>query len=642
MKRFAVLGAGLASVFAADYPEVMVGGKGEALKDPVVADCRDGILELSVAPARLISPSWNTTVRIYHFNGVPMYPGPRIKMYPGEKCHVKYINAMESTPKQDAQGCGTSHGTYAHNGYHCPDWTNMHLHGIWISPNQDDVLASVAPGTHLDYIYDVPEEHLMGTHWYHPHHHGGSFLQVESGAVGQMVIQPHADYVLPDDLMELYKDENHDFMTFTHVGAALIYAQVQYAHACDTFDGATGETACNLEHYTADQCGCDDPDYMNPEWQFDEVVHPLGDWAWPMGAHGHGSMGLFNQYLVNGQSNPVVQMTGGTARLFRMNQADAYHQLVVGLSATDMEGNEHGCEAYLIARDGVFQDVPYLKLNGPSLYMFSATRADVAVNCPSDYAGTVQFMAVEVPNDAYAFGPTGFPFHPQPGLQSEPVFTIEVTASTDAPIDMTMWAPMTQAARPYYLTDLTTEEVFYNGGNIKFEKHDFINGKKFDINEPHHPPHSMYYKLDNTYEMHVYTDGAAIRHPYHQHITHVQIIAGGDPSGMAIRNGEWRDTFPAFANPVIIRWQAKRFPGAQVMHCHFLAHEDSGMMTWYDVRESDVCQGDGDCMLSEYCSPNSGHCKNRKLVGEYCNKVQGCAPGAICGTDMECVASCPE
>ena len=46
--------------------------------------------------------------------------------------------------------------------------------------------------------------------------------------------------------------------------------------------------------------------------------------------------------------------------------------------------------------------------------------------------------------------------------------------------------------------------------------------------------------------------------------------------------GEWRDTFPTFDGELTTRFRASDLPGEVVMHCHFLRHEDTGMM----VRET--------------------------------------------------------
>jgi FtsP/CotA-like multicopper oxidase with cupredoxin domain len=44
----------------------------------------------------------------------------------------------------------------------------------------------------------------MGTHWYHPHFHGSTTLQVVGGAFGMLLVDPADDCDLPSDLRALY------------------------------------------------------------------------------------------------------------------------------------------------------------------------------------------------------------------------------------------------------------------------------------------------------------------------------------------------------------------------------------------------------------------------------------------------------
>lgn len=89
---------------------------------------------------------------------------------------------------------------------HCFNSTNMHTHGLWVSPagNSDNVLLNIAPGTEFTYEYNIPSDHPAGTFWYHPHLHGSTALQVSSGMAGALII--HGDR-LPDE------DENGDIDT---------------------------------------------------------------------------------------------------------------------------------------------------------------------------------------------------------------------------------------------------------------------------------------------------------------------------------------------------------------------------------------------------------------------------------------------
>lgn len=89
------------------------------------------------------------------------------------------------------------------------DYTNLHTHGLHVSPRapSDDVLVTIVPEEiksictfHADaitaedsatfpYYYDIPESHPIGTFWYHPHMHGAVASQVGPGMSGALLIR---------------------------------------------------------------------------------------------------------------------------------------------------------------------------------------------------------------------------------------------------------------------------------------------------------------------------------------------------------------------------------------------------------------------------------------------------------------------
>ena len=77
------------------------------------------------------------------------------------------------------------------NNPHCFNGTNLHSHGLWISPtgNGDNVLLSINPGVSFQYEYNIPPDHPAGTFWYHPHRHGSTALQVSSGMAGALIVR---------------------------------------------------------------------------------------------------------------------------------------------------------------------------------------------------------------------------------------------------------------------------------------------------------------------------------------------------------------------------------------------------------------------------------------------------------------------
>ena len=104
---------------------------------------------------------------------------PVIRSRPGTKISIDYVNAMSSH----------SHETCVDGT--CQNMTNLHFHGLHVSPNapQDDVITMMAmPGQSLHYLVDIPLDQPPGLYWYHTHPHGESYQQSLDGMSGAIVI----------------------------------------------------------------------------------------------------------------------------------------------------------------------------------------------------------------------------------------------------------------------------------------------------------------------------------------------------------------------------------------------------------------------------------------------------------------------
>ena len=112
------------------------------------------------------------------------YVAPLIEVKPGNTVRINLDNQLEDeeTCKEEIEDINTPH---------CFNTTNLHTHGLWISPtgNSDNVLLSVKPGNKFQYEFNLPPDHPAGTFWYHPHQHGSTALQVSSGMVGALIVR---------------------------------------------------------------------------------------------------------------------------------------------------------------------------------------------------------------------------------------------------------------------------------------------------------------------------------------------------------------------------------------------------------------------------------------------------------------------
>jgi FtsP/CotA-like multicopper oxidase with cupredoxin domain len=98
---------------------------------------------------------------------------------PGDQLKITYVNELPSHPQAS---CAITP---------CMDMTNLHFHGLTVSPDapQDDVLSMMAtPGQSLHYTVQIPKDHSPGLYWYHTHPHGDSYRQVLDGMSGALVI----------------------------------------------------------------------------------------------------------------------------------------------------------------------------------------------------------------------------------------------------------------------------------------------------------------------------------------------------------------------------------------------------------------------------------------------------------------------
>src|SRR4051812_15484663 len=112
------------------------------------------------------------------------YVAPVIDVRPGQTISMTLHNKLPADPSCTAHGGNV-------NKPHCFNGTNLHSHGLWVSPsgNSDNVLLSINPGVDFQYIYNLPPDHPAGTFWYHSHRHGSTALQVSSGMAGALIVR---------------------------------------------------------------------------------------------------------------------------------------------------------------------------------------------------------------------------------------------------------------------------------------------------------------------------------------------------------------------------------------------------------------------------------------------------------------------
>ena len=126
---------------------------------------------------------------------------------PGTRVRIGLYNYLDPQSYANAHDCDDAGPNYTPTYpecFHGPEITNLHYHGTHVSPlpHQDYVLLNLWPfgstgvpiredtqlGFYQTDINPLPWNQAPGTHWYHPHKHGSTALQVLNGMSGSLII----------------------------------------------------------------------------------------------------------------------------------------------------------------------------------------------------------------------------------------------------------------------------------------------------------------------------------------------------------------------------------------------------------------------------------------------------------------------
>jgi FtsP/CotA-like multicopper oxidase with cupredoxin domain len=254
--------------------------------------------------------------------------------------------------------------------------------------------------------------------------------------------------------------------------------------------------------------------------------------------------------LVNGQTQPNINLDQGRWYRFRMVYAAIQHAIVLSIP----DNGAVSCDLELIAKDSIY--LPTAPRSITSIPLYPASRADVAIRCTGQ--GTVSMIA-------------------GPGL-TEPtninavVMTFSVCGKNVAQPNL----PSFSVFRPCYLVNTRTSipDQIYNF-NLP------VNG--LTINGQSFVSHDTYLNANKPFltgQLIESTINGLGVHIFHMHVNPFQIVSINNPGDPVFYQvGDWHDTFHETAGTVRVRFFVDKFTGAAVIHCHVLVHEDLGMMT---------------------------------------------------------------
>ncbi len=460
--------------------------------------------------------------------------GPTIRAKPGETIdfHLKNDLPPNNTEHDVHQEEAAAHLVMTPNAYNT---TNVHTHGLHVSPNgnSDNVLLALEPGIDFHYEIKLPPDHAPGTFWYHAHAHGSTAIQVGSGMAGALIVEDD-ESKLPPPLLEATKREK-----------IMVFESILY----DT-NGKIDNIAAFFPDSptTAGFCaqGLDTCTWQNSK----------------------------RRTTVNGQIVPRIHMQPGEVQRWRMIDATFRESLNIRLS---------GHPLHEIALDGLYTGQVDTWGEDQSVALESGYRSDVLVQAsstPGTYLLTDEGTSAGIAVRAVA---------------EDAVTLAEVVVAGD-PLQMTLPTDAQMEPLGYRVdvdlrnTAVGVQEVSFKiGSDLAAEKNYFqVNGESFDEENIRYVPLNgiQTWKLTTVGDPPgVPRAGGGIPpvpHVFHIHVNPFQ-WARDDPDG----NEElvWKDTLlvPPAAADLFVYTEYQDFTGTFVMHCHILDHEDLGMMEVVEV-----------------------------------------------------------
>lgn len=177
------------------------------------------------------------------------FVAPQVELKPGDTFRMTLHNDLAKSENMGLPWTPCEAAAPTPNDPHCANFnlTNLHSHGLWISPegNSDNVLLTIYPETSFTYEYNIPQDHPAGTFWYHSHRHGSTGPQVASGMAGALIIRDDRAPTLagsawqtPGDIDRLLPRPGtaEDAAAPTFPERVMLFQQIAYA--CRNADGS--------------------------------------------------------------------------------------------------------------------------------------------------------------------------------------------------------------------------------------------------------------------------------------------------------------------------------------------------------------------------------------------------------------------
>lgn len=557
------------------------------------------------------------------------YVAPTIEVTPGDTVRITLNNKLPADST-----CIDWNGDV--DTPHCFNGTNLHAHGLWVSPtgNSDNVLLRINPGVSFQYEYNIPPDHPAGTFWYHSHLHGSTALQVSSGMAGALIVRG-------DRLPSEKTNGDIDTLLKNQGGSAfreriLVLQQMQYACLDDN-----GKVKRDSNDKIIWNCPADPADKFGIYGV--ESYDQFGPRSWEQS-------GRYTS--INGEILPTFLAKAGEIERWRIIHAGVRNTISLEFrrlrAAAPTINALKAADADRYIRDNCVGDpIPYHVIADDGLTRAAAWQTSLTTLQPG-YRSDALMVFPEAGDycviDASAVASASVsqsaesrqllgvvvaaPGTAVPNIHDYLVEELVAAAERTMPIPVRskVVADLTDGLKLTRFTphpDIQDSEVtgkqelaFFidvSQTPIKFEVSNGL-GPPFDTNRPFDPKPYDPTRIDRTLTLGGVDEWTLqshfVSHPFHIHVNPFQIVKILDPSGKdvsapgAVDNaggcvdpqypglkGVWKDTLwvksligfsTCNTDPgiytIVVRSRYQRYIGEYVLHCHILDHEDQGMM----------------------------------------------------------------
>lgn len=518
---------------------------GPTLPEPVVikssgnglsVDLNLAVAQSKVADRKLETATYNGTI-----------PGPTFRVKPGDIMKINLINNLaaigQKPPPQKIVDCGDTGSNADPMGdmTKMPDpsiflMSNLHTHGLQVSPtgNGDNPYIDLAPGQTCKYAITIPGQsnssnpftppQPAGLHWYHPHRHMSASKQTWAGLAGAIIVEGDIDKIpevaAAKERLLILQELWVDDKGQVPAGMVLPVA------------GSAGTQAVQ---------GTEVPFTTSPPT--------------PTNIY----------YVVNGAYQPTIPIQPGETQRWRILNASPHR--VYQLS---IDGNP---EIRQIAQDGIsLSEALPIDQSANPIIMAPGNRVEIILR----YADQGAFALRAVPFDQG---------HPGGALPEVVLANIE---SSGKPVTGTKMPDklIPQENLNKVEAKVRKDPIVFSGTILPAPVQFFINKEQFD------PTMKPITAKAGTVEEWTLINQDVFQHPFHIHVNPFQVV---EINGKKVDKPIWWDTFmlppktldnkgkEVFSRVKIrIRFRSD-VTGKTVFHCHFLPHEDNGMMSVFEL-----------------------------------------------------------